>query len=164
MASTYEALLLANMQFMLNPPIMWCNQGTTTQTISATTQTALTYTVNAYDTYNGHSTSSNTDKYFFQVPGTYLVEGLIYVASATTALTLLVGYSGTPVIGSKQTVNLSAAAGTIGTSGLVTATANSDYCSIIAYSSSGSVTTAASTGTTGAGPNQSWMRVTWLHQ
>lgn len=162
MASTFETLLLAQMAFALNPPVMWCNQGSTTQSITLNTQTALTFTANTVDTYSGHSTSSNTADYFFQVPGLYYVQGSIYVQSLTAAVSLFVGYNGTPVVGSKQTVNFSAGAGSVSTSGLVTATAAGDFCSIIAYSTA-NATTAATTGTSGAGPNQSTMMVQFIH-
>lgn len=165
MASTYEALLLANMQFALNPPIAFLTAGTST-TISSSTWTAVAFNTNVVDTYSGHSTSTNNTQYFFQVPGWYEVSGSVFHGggTASTIRAAVIGYSGTPTGGATRRESADAADESVIASAYVLATASGDYCQLLGYRGDANTGTVASTSTTPPGPRISWMTVRYLHQ
>lgn len=83
MASTLEALLLAQVNFLLNPPQVAIYQASV-QSVPNNSFTAITFDGSTADTYNGHSTVTNNTRYTAQVAGTYEFSGAIgWAANAT---------------------------------------------------------------------------------
>lgn len=99
MASTFEALLLAQVNLLLNPPKASLYQ-ITSQSVPNGNFTSLGLDGSAFDTYNGHSTSSNNSRYVAQVPGTYEVTGTVaWPSNATGARGCRIAKNGSPVLG-----------------------------------------------------------------
>lgn len=71
-AARWNTNVRDGINYLLNVPILSC-YSVGTQSVTTSTWTALTFDTNVYDTYNGHSTSSNTSEYVAQVSGIYLV-------------------------------------------------------------------------------------------
>lgn len=83
MASTFEALLLSQVNLLLNPPQFSIYQNNA-QTFTTSVFAAVTFDSSLVDSYSGHSTSVNTSRYTAQVAGTYLIAGATgWVSSAT---------------------------------------------------------------------------------
>lgn len=81
MASTFEALLLAQVNLALNPPILEAHQATA-QTLTTGTNTKITLDTVDSDSYSGWSAANN--QYATQVPGTYeILGGIGFGANAT---------------------------------------------------------------------------------
>lgn len=83
MASTLEALLLAQQAFLLNPPLVRATQ-VTPQSIPNTTVTALTYDGSTVDTYNMHSTVTNNSRATAVIAGWYYVTARVLFAASNT--------------------------------------------------------------------------------
>lgn len=74
---------------------------TSVQSLSDNTWTSLTLDTEAFDSDNGHSTSTNTSRYTVQVAGTYFVAGnAAFAANATGNRAIRIGVNGSPVVGS----------------------------------------------------------------
>lgn len=74
MASTFEALLLSQLNFLQNKPgaLLWQSAQ---QTIANAAWTATNFDSSIRDNYSGHSNSVNPSRYTCQVPGVYSVKG-----------------------------------------------------------------------------------------
>lgn len=170
MASTFEALLLANMQFLLNPPIFYGTNtgGASTSIPSSSSGTAIQYDTNVCDTYSGHSTVTNNTRYVGQVPGYYVVSGTVLVDYATGSITgasttyAYVFFNGVQVNGSKVgmlTPNTTGVGIGLSTSAIVFLNGTTDYVEIRVGQSASTVTLS-----TLSGVNASGFSVAWLHQ
>lgn len=82
MASTLEALLLAQTNFLQYPPICTATQATL-QTITTATQTAITLDAETFDPYGMHSTSSNPSRVTATVAAWYECSGTVAFVSGT---------------------------------------------------------------------------------
>jgi hypothetical protein len=123
-----------------NPPDFIGLQGSAVQSIGNATWTALTLDTNVFDSYSGHSTSSNTSRYVCQAAGWYTCAG-VYVAAANSTANrgARLQVNGTAVQGSAAFVQ---AAGTGNASGVTTPTRDvylnaGDYLELAAWQGSG---------------------------
>jgi hypothetical protein len=135
MASTFEALLLAQANLALNPPIAVITQNTL-QSIPNSALTALTFDGSVYDTYNGHSTVTQNTRYTAQVPGYYFFVGAAAFASNTTGARVSRFFkNGTGIVYSDDWRNAVTAASTPTTcwSTLFVQMAVGDYVELDAY-------------------------------
>ncbi|MCX5285699.1 hypothetical protein [Streptomyces sp. NBC_00198] len=74
---------------------------TSVQSLSDNTWTPLTLDTEAFDSDNGHSTSSNTSRYVVQVAGTYNILGhAAFTANATGNRAARINVNGTAIPGS----------------------------------------------------------------
>lgn len=97
MASTFEALILAQNAFLLNPPIAVLTQNVI-QTLTTSVWTDLTMDTSTTDTYGGHSTVTNSQRYTSQVAGWYEASGVSAVAiNATGGRGVRLAVNGSPV-------------------------------------------------------------------
>lgn len=160
-----NSFVLANwyngLQFLLNKPIAFLYSSTSSGQ-SITGESDVNFVNTTVDTYSGHSNSTQPARYYFQVPGWYLVKGTVLTASASNCY-IGIGYSSTSggtaslVVGSKNSSTTTAAGISTNCWAFVQATATGDYCTVRFEASSGS--------TLSAGPvNVSAMTVTWEHQ
>lgn len=83
------ALMNSNIQalgnFVLAPPLC-STYASIGQSIPNNSLTAVLFDTNVLDSDSGHSTTTNTSRYVFQVPGTYLIFGAVaYSTNATGA-------------------------------------------------------------------------------
>lgn len=102
MASTYEALLLAQMAFVLNPPIAVVTQATV-QSIPNNAFTDITMDATTVDSYGGHSNVTNPARYTAQVTGWYLASGSVsFSGNSTGARFARLAIGGTSVTGSES--------------------------------------------------------------
>lgn len=76
MASSFEALMLAQMNLLLNPPEAVLYQATA-QSMTNGNWTTLTYDGSLSDSYNGHSNSTNPSRYTAQIAGFYMICGVV---------------------------------------------------------------------------------------
>lgn len=81
-ANIYGDDITEAVQFLTNPPLFVATQ-TVAQSLADSTWTSLTFTTEDVDTYDGHSTSSNTSRYTAQRAGWYTVCG-VYAAAANS--------------------------------------------------------------------------------
>lgn len=100
------ALWLANVynpfQFLLNPPMFFGYQATA-QSVANNSATPITLDMETFDTYGGHSTTTNTSRYVAQVAGTYLVTGTTaWVTNATDERVTGFAKNGTIIVGGSQ--------------------------------------------------------------
>lgn len=133
------------------------------QSIPNNTSTALTWNTEAFDTVNGHSTSSNTSRYTCQTgyDGYYkLVASVAWTANATGARRVSFAVNGTGVDGSA--LNSAGAATLLGINTETTVQlAAGDYVEVFVLQTSGGALTLV---TGGAGnTNQSWFELQWVH-
>lgn len=85
MASTYEALLLAQANFFSNVPECICYQAAA-QSLTSGTVTAAIFDTNIIDPYTMHSTVTNNTRVTAVVPGRYTIIGVgSYAPNATGA-------------------------------------------------------------------------------
>lgn len=89
------------LSFLLNPPLFQGYQATGNQSVNGS---AITMDSETADTYNGHSTTTNTSRYTAQVAGYYLVWGGVCVNGATsqTEINVWVTKNGTEVTGTRD--------------------------------------------------------------
>ena len=155
-----NSFVLANwyngLQFLLNVPMALVWQSTT-QGLTGTKQ-AITFNSTQYDTYAGHSNSTNNSRYTFQAPGVYEVYGLVTSANSSSQLNAELRYSGSalsyPSAGNTpSSSNTTSASATT----YITATATGDYVELYANLSTGSQNTSVSL------PMASFMLVKWIH-
>ena len=78
-SASYNALGNSGLAFALNVPIATLYQNTI-QSLGTSANTAITLDGESLDTYGGHSTSTNNSRYTAQVPGYYMVFGVITFA------------------------------------------------------------------------------------
>lgn len=77
--------MLDRIQFLNSPPMFQGRQTSGAQSIANGTFVALTFDVEDYDNYGGHSTSTNTERYTAVVAGVYMLCGShSFAASAST--------------------------------------------------------------------------------
>lgn len=77
--------LVTQVNFNSAPPLFVGTQNVT-QSLLNTTTTAITFDTNVIDTYNGHSTTTNTSRYVCQQAGYYTVAGAICYAASSTGM------------------------------------------------------------------------------
>lgn len=75
--------ILDQIEFLTSPPMAQLRQ-TVGQSISNGTFTALTFDTEGWDTYNGHSTVTNTSRYVVPVAGYYQLSGKVAWNGNTT--------------------------------------------------------------------------------
>ncbi|MFD0032539.1 hypothetical protein ACFVJK_30580 [Streptomyces sp. NPDC127172] len=111
----------------------------TVQSILDATWTALTIDTEAYDSDNGHSTTTNSSRYTVQVPGTYLITGTAaFAANATGNRAVRLSVNGVAIIGSfvktlAATATHSSAVATVAHAVCVAG----DYIEVYGYQNSG---------------------------
>lgn len=89
--------------FALNPPIASLYQSVS-QSFTNNTAVSVTFDSEYYDTYSGHSTTSNTSRYTSQAPGYYSLVGSASIATNTTGFRQLAWYVNGAIAGSKVQV------------------------------------------------------------
>lgn len=83
MASTFEALLLSQVNFLLNPPQALVIQATL-QSIPNGALTPITFDSSVTDGYGGHSNVTNNSRYTAQVAGWYNILGVVAFSANNT--------------------------------------------------------------------------------
>jgi hypothetical protein len=81
-AAFWNAQVRDAVTFALNPPICVMYQ-TAAQTINTGSFAPINFDTNEVDTYNGHSTTTNTSLYVAQVAGWYQCSGVVVFAAHT---------------------------------------------------------------------------------
>lgn len=84
-AALLNQQLYNGLTFLLGPPLFFGVQ-TASQTITNTTNAAVTFDTNVVDTYNGHSTSTNTSRYTVQQAGYYDICGCVGYGGNSTGV------------------------------------------------------------------------------
>lgn len=162
MASTFEALLLAQTNFELNRPQFSIFQGTG-QSIGNSSFTAINFDSSSVDTYNGHSNSTNNSRYTAQVAGTYLISGGTgWAANATGGRGGSIYKNGSSPTGATVIVGTNTTAGgvTVVSMPAVLVQLNvGDYVELQAFQSISS----GSLSTNGGGQFCSYMYGWWMH-
>lgn len=156
MASTFEALLLAQLNFLQNKPGALLTQAAQ-QSVNSGVWTATTFDNSLRDNYNGHSNSVNPSRYTAQVPGVYKINGGGgWVTNATG--------SGRGADVYKNGSIYTAGAAVVGNSGVSHVTpvgidvimAIGDYVELFVWQNSG-----GALNTSGTGQYASWMAISW---
>lgn len=95
----WNANVYNGLSYLLSPPAFSGYQSSA-QTFTNNAQTALLLDSEALDSYNGHSTTSNTSRYVAQVTGYYFVFGTItWVTNTTGVRVCFLAKNGTAVNG-----------------------------------------------------------------
>lgn len=154
----------AGLGFALNVPIATLYQNTT-QSLTTSTNTAISLDGESLDTYGGHSTSTNNSRYTAQVPGYYLVYGVIVFAANATgwrACTIAKNGSTSAVPGAfgiYQATSSSLALSAAPALGIIQMNGTTDYVEIYGdQNTGGNLSTAVA-----ATIQQSCMSVWWMH-
>lgn len=82
-AAFWNAQVRDAITFLANPPICEAVQ-TVAQSIPTSTPTPINFDTNVVDSYNGHSTVTNTSRYTAQVAGWYALGGVVSLTANTT--------------------------------------------------------------------------------
>lgn len=142
--------------FLANPPVFLGKQ-TVGQAIATSTNVNVTLDTEVVDTYSGHSTTTNTDRYTAQVAGYYLCIGSInYPTNATGRRANQFEVNGTVVQTAEVAVNPNAGTGDLNVALLFLNVG--DWVGMVAFQSSG-----ASLTLTTSSPTQSFMACLWVH-
>ena len=157
--ASYLNSLRDALNFLLNVPACFVTQSAT-QSLTSSAWTALTYDQSVFDSYGGHSNSTNNSRYTAQVAGWYLVFGCAcFAANATNQRGAAVAKNGTRIQGAagftQTTSLLSPATPSPPTIAFLNA---GDYVEVQAYQNSGGALATAS-GT----DLDSSMTVVWIH-
>lgn len=144
--------------FLANPPLFTGYQSVA-QTLTNGATTAILLDSEVADTYNGHSTSTNTDRYVAQVAGYYLGYGATYFAANATGqrigLILKNGSAFGIPVAMRTTVDAASAGATeVPASGVVYLNAG-DYMQLGGIQTSG--------GNLNTNANGSYFYVFWMH-
>ncbi|WP_037616471.1 hypothetical protein [Streptomyces aureus] len=104
-AALWTAQVSATMNFLMgtgtNGVPRFRGYQTSVQSLADNTWTSLTLDTEAFDSDNGHSTSTNTSRYVVQVAGTYAVTGVAaFAANATGNRAARIAVNGTSIAGS----------------------------------------------------------------
>lgn len=159
MATTNEALLMAQANFLFNPPIFTGYQSAA-QSIANATFVSLGFDTNEVDTYSGHSTVTNNTRYTAQVAGWYEVTGMIcFTTNNAGERRGQFMKNGSAIIAS-QPVGVSTA---VSSSGLVMPARKvslivGDYVEMQAWQNSGGALNTGAGGTTCC-----FMSIHWIH-
>lgn len=78
-AAQWNSNVRDGVNFLANPPIFLGTQATA-QSLTTATTTAINLDAETVDTYNGHSTVTNNNRYTAQVAGWYLLVGSVSFA------------------------------------------------------------------------------------
>lgn len=146
--------------FLLNVPAAFVTQSAA-QNLALNTWTAISFDQSVFDSYGGHSNSTNNTRYTAQVAGWYMVFGCVSFATTSTS-----GNRGTAV--AKNGTRVQGAAGfgpalsgnppTLPSPPTIVFLAAGDYVEVYGYS-----TVAMSPGTNSSSDLDSSMTVVWLH-
>jgi hypothetical protein len=158
----WNAQVFNGLTFTLNPP---CFAGTQTsvQSVANSTTTVITLDTTTVDTYGGHSNTVNPGRYVAQVPGWYLVAGVVnWATNATNGRATWLRLNGSNLPGGFGMSQGSAGAGSNFTTSsalaVVQMNGTGDYVDMAcAQYSGGSLSTSSTTGQTSA------LTVVWLH-
>jgi hypothetical protein len=140
-ASTNEALLLAQVNFLLYSPVCVIHQATL-QTVTTNIITAITMDGSDFDPFGMHSTSVNNSRITPTIPGRYLVAGVAnWAVSTAGARNSIVRLNGSATVsGSSVTVPAAGSAFATGVpTGTVTVFLNgsTDYVELVVDQNSG---------------------------
>lgn len=143
--------------FLENPPIFRGYQGTA-QSVPNATFTDITFDSETVDSYGGHSTTTNNQRYTAQVAGWYLVTGAIEWAGNGTGRRLTtVAVNGSEVEEIEVATTATPVHLAVLVSDLVFLNVG-DYVTLRGYQSSG-----AALSTFSSGSSTSYMDVLWVH-
>lgn len=157
----WNANVYNGLTYLLNPPIYYAVQNTS-QNISNTTNTAITFDTEIYDTYAGHNNSTNNTRYTAQVAGYYLMSGCVaYAANANGVRLAKLRLNGTDIKGSAVELYASNSSNltTVATCTIIQFMNVNDYVEVATWQNSGA-TIATSVGNS---DQLCSMTVTWIH-
>jgi hypothetical protein len=148
--------------FLLNRPLFIAN-ATATQTVTTGgSGVPVLFDTEVTDTYNGHSTTSNTSRYVGQAPGWYRVSGSIpWSANTSGSRKVWVAVNGVQVAGSVGQIGPAPASELVVVvvpSTMVQLNGTTDYVEIWVQQDSGSSLTVNPNGS-----NQSGINIIWEH-
>jgi hypothetical protein len=148
------------LNFLVNVPAAFVTQANAQAALTTNTWTAISFDASVFDSYGGHSNSTNNSRYVAQVPGWYIAFGCVsYNATVTTGNRgASVAKNGTRVQGAAGFAN--AFAGnppTIPSPPCIVFLNTGDYIEVQGYSSAASVATQV------AADLDSSMTVVWVH-
>lgn len=155
-AAQWNSNVRDGIKYLVNPPIFVGKQ-TVGQVVATSTNANVALDSETVDSYNGHSTVTNNDRYTAQVAGWYLVIGMInYPTNATGRRANQFEVNGTVVQTAEGTVNPNASTGNLNAALLFLNVG--DWVGMVAFQSSGgNLTLTTST------PTQSFMACLWVH-
>lgn len=137
------------------PPIMQCTS-TALLTLTTGTNAPVLFGSNTVDTYAGHSTVTNTDRYTAQLDGWYLIIGQVsFVANATGLRFVTIGKNGTAQAASLVAAVPTATAAVVVEASWLLQLATNDYATVIAQQTSGGNLNTSASGSS--------MQAIWLH-
>ncbi|MFI1535585.1 C1q-like domain-containing protein [Streptomyces anandii] len=132
----WNANVYNGLTFLLNPPAFLGYQGSA-QSTPNNTATPINLDSEQFDTYNGHSTSSNTSRYVAQVAGYYFVYGSVtWQTNASGIRVCQLAKNGTAVTGAYTATTTTSFNATANTACIVQLNAN-DYVEVWGNQNSG---------------------------
>lgn len=147
-----------NGQFLSNIPL-FVGQQSSVQSTTNGGWTTLTFDVNIFDTYGGHSTVTNNSRYTAQVAGYYTAVGVAaFAVNSTGSRGTRLSKNGSVIAGSGQLVGAGTLNATVASSTTSVFLAVGDYLEVSAGQNSGG---ALSTSNGGESTCQLW--VAWAH-
>lgn len=160
-ASLLNSQLYNGLTYLLNPPIFYGVQASVQALTNSGTNYAVTLDTNVVDTYNGHSTTTNTSRYTAQVAGYYLASGCVgYATNATGFRAAKLAINGTVVQGAANEIAASSSsyAVTLSTPTIIKYLNVGDYIEVWAWQTSG-----GTLNTTAFSDQACSMSVQWVH-
>lgn len=157
--ASYLNSLRDALNFLVNVPAAYVTQSAT-QSLTSSAWTALSFDVTVFDSYGGHSNSTNNTRYTAQVAGWYMVFGCAStVANSTGQRGAAVAKNGTRVQGAAGFMQTtSALPPTVPSPPTIVFLAVGDYVEINAYQNG-----ANPLATNSSSDLDSSMTVVWLH-
>lgn len=151
----FNANLRDGINYLLTVPVFYGSQ-TSTQSITTSTFTAVSFDTNIYDTYSGHSTTVNNSRYTAQVAGIYLCIGQVAFAGNATGVRIAQLYkNGSSTPGQQQMNNSGASNATVAVASALVQMAVGDFVQVFGFQASG--------GSLATVTNTSTLQVIWLH-
>lgn len=133
---TADAITMAQVQFLLNPPSFTGYQSTS-QSLANQTWTGLNINTVTEDPYTGWS-SATPSRYTVKVPGTYTVSGVYAPAANSTGIRAVrLQKNGSPVLGAASYLGASSIEMGIVTPTIDVALVAGDYLEVAGWQSSG---------------------------
>lgn len=138
-ASIWNSNVRDAVNFLLNPPTALL-YASTTQSLTNNTGTPIAFNLEVYDTYNGHSTTTNNSRYVGLIPGNYLCIAQLSIATNATGIrNPEIQRNGSPL--SPKPISRIAAISTPQSTGqvsaVVTLNGTTDYVELIGLQNSG---------------------------
>lgn len=160
-SAVFNTVGLNGLGFSLSPPVATLYQATI-QSLTSSSNAAITLDAESIDTYGGHNTVTNNSRYVGQVPGYYAIYGVVCFASNATgirAITIAKNGSLTSVPGGFGIFSATSGVACAQAFGVIQLNGTTDYLEIYADQNSGGTISTSVAAVT----QQSMMTIWWLH-